>query len=257
MEQNMYFGSLQNAVGYLFNGYPVRTLMINNNPWFVARDIANILGYPNAGNMIRPLYRHQVSVINIKDIVFNVYDANNGQINSGRLASSISQSPTQTFQDNSNVFQANDEERSSWHNTPRTSQGLGGGNPNMTIISLGGVYALCNITSKMNPIIETFVKYIDEVILNTLWQRPDLVQEIENYHRELDNSRSMANMYHDESTDLRIRYNKANDQINMLLAYIDAIGIPDPNPDKFRESYNAFKNHGNIEMCRKINRFSK
>ena len=170
--ENMYFGSLQNAVNYLFNGYPVRGLLVNNNPWFVARDIANILGYPKSSDMIRSLFPHQVSVISIKDIVFNVYDANTGQINSAHLTRSIIFSETR-------------------------------GNPNVNIISLGGVYALCNITRKNNPIIEQFVKYIDEVILNTLWQRPDLVQEIENYHRELKAAYAMAKAYRDEANSLR------------------------------------------------------
>lgn len=36
-----------------FNGQKVRTLTINNEPYFVGKDVADILGYARADNAIR------------------------------------------------------------------------------------------------------------------------------------------------------------------------------------------------------------
>lgn len=40
---------------FVFNGKPVRTLVINNEPWFVAKDVAEILGFDHTPTLTRTL----------------------------------------------------------------------------------------------------------------------------------------------------------------------------------------------------------
>lgn len=40
---------------YTFSTLPIRTLLKDGEPWFVAADVAAILGYRDAANMVRTL----------------------------------------------------------------------------------------------------------------------------------------------------------------------------------------------------------
>ena len=216
------FESVQSALDFIFEGKHLTAISIPNSqyPWFFVDEIRNILEFKKDNyEFTKNLnFRDQViAILNLSNLQQIGYPTNDGV--SDYLAN------------------RHPEARS------------------FMIISEPGLYELL-VRSHM-PKALVFQQWLFFTVLPTLRANPQLVQQVHDLSYELDNSRSMASMYHDESIDLRKRYNKANDQINMLLAYIDAIGIPDPNPDKFRESYNAFKNHGNIEMCRKVNRFSK
>lgn len=46
---------MTNITPYIFKDHSVRTTSINGEPWFVAKDVSDILGYRDAANMVRNL----------------------------------------------------------------------------------------------------------------------------------------------------------------------------------------------------------
>jgi prophage antirepressor-like protein len=47
--------AMTSIVSFNFEQLPVRTVMRDGDPWFVAADLADILGYRNAPDMVRTL----------------------------------------------------------------------------------------------------------------------------------------------------------------------------------------------------------
>ena len=56
------------ALAFSFNSHPVRVVIRNGEPWFVATDIAEVLGYRNAPDAARNLPDHQKGTHNMRTL---------------------------------------------------------------------------------------------------------------------------------------------------------------------------------------------
>ena len=52
-----------------FHGYSIRVTLINGDPWFVAADIAHVLGYDHTPHMLRILNEWEMNTVHIVDSI--------------------------------------------------------------------------------------------------------------------------------------------------------------------------------------------
>ena len=93
--------------------------------------------------------------------------------------------------------------------------------PNISLISLGGVFALCNRLYNRNSNVAKFANYINHVILPTLWNNPNLVKQINDLNAKLDSSIWKVNAYRNECIDLRKEKIKLNKEVKSLNEQIE------------------------------------
>ena len=138
-----------------------------------------------------------------------------------------------------------------------------GGIRQFMIVSLPGLFELLrHISAKTSPRIGDFWYWMNNIVLPTLYYNPQLVEQVHDLSYELDNSRSMCNLYREEAIDLRKRYNNMVRKFNILESITDSTRRDGKlDHDKFIRSMIAYeRTNPKIEMCHlrepKGNRFT-
>ena len=222
------FESVQQALGYIFDNKPLIVINIPNSKynWCLVDEIRNILevNVDNYDLTKRLEFRDQViAVLNLSYLRENKTLLTNCQV-----CSYLSQLAVNT--------------------------------PTVMIISEPGLYELL-VRSRM-PKAKPFREWLFFTVLPTLRANPDLVQQINDLSYELDNSRSMCNLYREEAIDLRKRYNNMVRKFNILNSITDSTRRDGKlDHDKFIRSMIAYeRTNPKIEMCHlresKGNRFT-
>ena len=204
MEQNMYFGNLQEGLAFAFEGFSIHIINIGaNEPYFIGPELVPIFNVKNSSYLTR--YLNETEFLNI------------------------------TVPELNNLAKNFDGPLYGWSNNSAERGGL----RHMTLISLGGVFALCNRLYNRNENVGKFAYYINHTILPELWKRPDLVKELEETHRALEQAEYDRDIYHNLYRDY---YNDRNRMVQernmyrnnpkyMLEYYYDLLDTdPDLNP---------------------------
>ena len=210
------FNSVQQALGYIFDNKPLIVINIPNSKynWFLVDEIRNILevNVDNYDLTKRLEFRDQVIAVLDLSNIEQICNHTNCQIANYLVNLSVK---------------------------ART----------VMIISEPGLYELL-VRSRMSKA-KPFREWLFFTVLPTLRANPELVQQINDLSYELDNSRSMASMYHDESIDLRKRYNHTVAHLNILNSITDSTRRDGKlDHDKFIRSMIAYeRTNPKIEMC--------
>ena len=134
------FNNLQEGLKFAFNGYKFHIISVSGNqdPYFVGPELVPIFNVKDSSYITRYLSNFEYLVIDYDQIKKLNIDPPD---NGGSISSR-------------------------------------GGARFISLISLGGVFALCNRLYNRNPNVAKFADYINHVILPTLWNNPQIITQI-------------------------------------------------------------------------------
>ena len=210
------FTSMQQAFRHAFGEYSIDTITIPNSPhpWFLVDQIRNAIGFNGDNNHFTRYMDYKdeyLAVLTLPEMAANFDTPNLG-------ASSL-----------------------------RTH----GGARRFLLVSLPGLFELLrHISAKTSPRIGDFWYWMNNIVLPTLYYNPQLVEQVHDLSYELDNSRSMCNLYREEAIDLRKRYNNMVRKFNILESITDSTRRDGKlDHDKFIRSMIAYeRTNPKIEM---------
>ena len=225
---NTDFNSLQEGLAFAFEGFTIHIINIGaNEPYFIGPELVPIFNVQDSTHLTR--YLNETEFLNITVPEFN------------KLVKFFD--PPLYGGSNNSVGR--------------------GGLRHMTLISLGGVFALCNRLYNRNENVSKFAYYINHTILPGLWNRPELVKELRDTKMKLEQAEHDRDIYHNLYRDY---YNDRNRMVQERNMYrnnpmlptlnpkvfdekgFEYIGVINPNFDKVKYD----KIMSKIELCKKL-----